>query len=111
MFSRKSLPAYTPERPQGLNRTKVAIAAIAIAGSCGGLVFAGGMALVNHDQRMFKAADVQRHKLLARSCGKHGSLWQSPTTNEFACLFVNRDGAAMLSPIPDAPYLDQVAAK
>lgn len=75
-------------------------AAIAVAA-----LFGWAQVIARNDQRLFKADDDKRTRMLARSCGTRGQLWQDPLTRQYACLYVNPNGEALVQGIPDAPLL------
>ncbi|MBO1012283.1 hypothetical protein IPU70_01885 [Achromobacter sp. SD115] len=68
-------------------------------------LFGWAQVIARNDHRLFKADDEKRTRMLARSCGYRGQLWQDPLTRQFACLYVNPNGEALVQNIPDAPLL------
>jgi len=83
------------------------LVAVSVATAAAGL-FAWGQRVGQADARLFEAQDQARVQMIARACGTRGSLWQSPQTGQYACLYRNRSGEVLMHPVPDAPYLDDV---
>ena len=79
-------------------------AALALA-SITAAAFTSGMAIASRDAKLFEAHDKQRMTLLARSCGKAGTLMQDPVTNDFSCVYRNADGQTIMRYVSDAPTL------
>ncbi len=68
-------------------------------------LFGWAQAVTRNDQRLLHADDERRTRMLARSCGARAQLWQDPLTRQYACLYVNPNGEALLHNIPDSPLL------
>lgn len=66
-----------------------------------------GGALANmwsaQDRRLFAADDQRQVMAAAAQCGLHARLLADPRTGEFACIYRNNDGTAMVRPILDPP--------
>lgn len=84
----------------------VSYAAVAVATPIAvAALFGWAQAVTRNDHRLLKADDDKRTRMVARSCGTHGRLWQDPMTRQYACLYVNPDGEALMQAVPDAPLL------
>ncbi|OZI61581.1 hypothetical protein [Bordetella genomosp. 11] len=57
------------------------------------------------DTRLLQQDDIRREKLIARNCGPHSTLWRNAANGQYGCLYVNRDGQALIEPTFDAPVL------
>lgn len=68
-------------------------------------LFGWAQVVTRNDHRLLQADDEKRTRMLARSCGTAGQLWQDPLTRQYACLYVNPNGEALVQNIPDAPLL------
>lgn len=68
-------------------------------------VFLAGMGIGNRDAKLFQTHDKQRMTMLARSCGTSGTLMQDPNSDQFACIYRNQDGQAVMRYVTDAPTL------
>lgn len=68
-------------------------------------MFSWGQAVGHNDARMFQAYDQERTKLAARNCGKRAALWRHAVSGEYACLYVNPTGEAIVRPSADAQLL------
>lgn len=86
------------------NATKCTAAVLALLIAVAAL-FGWAQVVARNDQRLFKADDEKRTRMLARSCGTAGQLWQDPLTRQYACLYVNPNGEALVQNIPDAQLL------
>lgn len=61
---------------------------------------------VNNDERLLKADDDRRERMIARACEPRGKLYREPSSGSYACVFTNPDGQSLIQDLPDAPYLD-----
>lgn len=81
------------------------IAAVLAALTAVAVLFGWAQVIARNDHRLFKADDEKRTRMLARSCGTGGRLWQDPLTRQYACLYINPNGEALVQAVPDAPLL------
>jgi hypothetical protein len=68
-------------------------------------MFILGQAVGHNDSRIFRAAENDRAALIARSCGKHASLWRQHASGEYACIHLDSRGESVVDRVPDAPLL------
>ena len=80
------------------------VISVCVAGATAA-TFTAGMAVASRDAKLFQAHDKQRMTLLARSCGKAGTLMQDPVTDDFSCVYRNADGQTIMRYVTDAPML------
>ena len=80
-----------------------------------GVMFAGAGAyatwLAARDAKLMAMHDRIQESKLALHCGLQGSLVHDATTGGYACLYVNKDGQALLHAIPSAPLLASKGAR
>lgn len=76
-----------------------------------GAAMAFGQYLGARDKKLFAADDERRTRMIARSCGKTGELFQAADSKKYSCLWRNRDGAVLLTDVPDVPYLEHIAQR
>lgn len=81
------------------------IAAGVVSVAVGMGMFIWGQAVGHNDARLFQLLDQQKTKLAARNCGKHAALWRHAISGEYACLYVNPNGDAVVQPSVDAHLL------
>ncbi|WP_312993346.1 hypothetical protein [Achromobacter animicus] len=81
------------------------LAAVAVVTSIAAL-FSLAQITVNNDDRLFKADDDRRERMIARACEPRGKLFREPSSGSYACVYTNADGESLVRAVPDAPYLD-----
>ncbi|WP_238892039.1 hypothetical protein [Achromobacter insuavis] len=69
-------------------------------------LFSWAQLTTTNDQRLLAADDARRERMIARACAPRGKLWREPSTGEYACIYTNPDGEALVRALPDVPYLD-----
>jgi hypothetical protein len=78
--------------------------AVAVTGIVGytALFFIWGMRIGVNDSRLFQKDDANQVQMMARSCGRHGTLYQRIDNKRFACVYSHgaENGEAMLQPVP-----------
>ncbi|WP_140419926.1 MULTISPECIES: hypothetical protein [Achromobacter] len=89
-----------------LKASAILVCAGAAVVACIAALFSYAQIIVTNDQRLLKADDERRERMIARACSPHGKLFREQGTGEYACVFTNPDGASLVQDIPNAPYLD-----
>lgn len=74
--------------------------------ACIAALFSFAQIIVTNDQRMLKADDERRERMIARACEPRGKLFREQQTGEYACVFTNPDGDSLVQNLPNAPYLE-----
>ncbi|WP_286899923.1 hypothetical protein [Achromobacter sp. UBA2119] len=69
-------------------------------------LFSWAQIIVTNDDRMLKADDERRERMIARACEPRGKLFREPSSGYYACVFTNPDGESLVQAVPDVPYLD-----
>ena len=85
----------------------LSLAAISVVAAIAA-VFSLAQITVANDQKLVQADDAHRERMIARACEPRGKLWREPDSGEYACIYSNPDGQALVQAIPNAPYLDVV---
>ncbi|MNU43054.1 hypothetical protein D3C71_318300 [compost metagenome] len=83
----------------------LSLAAAAVVTAVASL-FSWAQIIVTNDDRMLKADDERRERMIARACEPRGKLFREPSSGSYACVFTNPDGESLVQAVPDAPYLD-----
>lgn len=81
------------------------LAAAAVVSGIAGL-FSLAQITVSNDERLLKADDDRRERMIARACEPRGKLYRQPDSGSYVCIFTNPDGESLIRDLPDAPYLD-----